>query len=957
MKTAGHKGGLVMSKRILFLFLVVLTVALISAGQALAAAPPTNGLAAWYPFNGDANDYSGNGKNGTLYGPVPVPDRAGTPNYAYGFYGSPSPARTDYIRIPHSGSLAFSTGFSVTFWVKFNQISRTDDNYDSQAIFTKNTFSSFGLMLCTNSSCAGTLRFYHTGLSLSSSDYSWKTVQANTWYHVAVTYGDGYTSQYINGELVTQTAVTGTLGTNTAALYIGKNNHASALYPLDGQMDDLRLYNRALTPQEVLDTYGRTIPSVSAGSGHTCGVKTDWSVACWGNNGDGQSTAPTGTFAQVSAGGYHTCGVKTDGSVACWGWNNYGQATAPTGTFAQVSAGFYHTCGVKTDGSVACWGYKAPAVNITPTTLPLGAQDTSYSQTLTASGGTGPYTFKITTGVLPPGLSLSSDGIISGTPTAPGTYSFSIEAVDSSAIPFSGTMDYTLTIKPKSTTNLALTAGANPSTYGQSLTFTATVTSGATGTVTFTDGSTSMCSNVVLDAGYEASCSTTSLTGGLHTITATYSGDGNYNGSSGSYNQTVKYLLTVNRAGTGAGTAASNPAGINCGTDCQEAYTENTIVTLTPTASTGSTLSTWTGCDTVAGNQCQVTMTANKSVTAKFNKVWSSNPTVNNAISTAVKDQINPQIASDGSGGAIVTWQDYRSGSNWNIYAQRIDSTGNYLWTANGVLITGAANDQTNPQIVGDGSGGAIVTWQDKRSGTNLNIYAQKIDSGGIIKWGTNGKAITVAANDQTNPQIVSDGSGGAIITWQDYRSGTNLDIYAQKIDSGGIIKWGTNGKAITIAANDQTNPQIVSDDSGGAIIAWDDYRSGTNWDIRTQRIDSNGLVQWLTNGVGITGAGNDQRNTQMVSDGNGGAIITWQDKRTGTNTDIYARRIDATGAVMWTSGGVAIAIAANDQINPRIVSDGFGGAIITWDDYRSGTNHDIYIQKVESDGKLPTAP
>ena len=55
-----------MSKRILFLFLVVLTVALISAGQALAAAPPTNGLAAWYPFNGDANDYSGNGKNGTL---------------------------------------------------------------------------------------------------------------------------------------------------------------------------------------------------------------------------------------------------------------------------------------------------------------------------------------------------------------------------------------------------------------------------------------------------------------------------------------------------------------------------------------------------------------------------------------------------------------------------------------------------------------------------------------------------------------------------------------------------------------------------------------------------------------------------------------------------------------------------------------------------------------------------
>ena len=59
----GHKGGMFMSKRSVFLFLVVLTVALLSAGQALAAAPPTTGLAAWYPFNGDVNDYSGNGNN------------------------------------------------------------------------------------------------------------------------------------------------------------------------------------------------------------------------------------------------------------------------------------------------------------------------------------------------------------------------------------------------------------------------------------------------------------------------------------------------------------------------------------------------------------------------------------------------------------------------------------------------------------------------------------------------------------------------------------------------------------------------------------------------------------------------------------------------------------------------------------------------------------------------------
>jgi len=77
-----------MSKRSVFLFLVVLTVALLSAGQALAAAPPTTGLAAWYPFNGDVNDYSGNGNNGTVHGAILSPDRFGDSDKAYSFNGS-----------------------------------------------------------------------------------------------------------------------------------------------------------------------------------------------------------------------------------------------------------------------------------------------------------------------------------------------------------------------------------------------------------------------------------------------------------------------------------------------------------------------------------------------------------------------------------------------------------------------------------------------------------------------------------------------------------------------------------------------------------------------------------------------------------------------------------------------------------------------------------------------------
>lgn len=115
--------------------------------------------------------------------------------------------------------------------------------------------------------------------------------------------------------------------------------------------------------------YGQAAPptgtfvSVSAGGGHTCGVRSDSTIACWGSNRDkfgvftGEATPPAGQFVAVSVGGAHACAVRAGGTIACWGSNEDGQATPPTGTFVSVSAGASHTCGVQTDGDIACWGY------------------------------------------------------------------------------------------------------------------------------------------------------------------------------------------------------------------------------------------------------------------------------------------------------------------------------------------------------------------------------------------------------------------------------------------------------------------------------------------------------------------------------------------------------------------------------------------------------------------------
>ncbi len=131
----------------------------------------------------------------------------------------------------------------------------------------------------------------------------------------------------------------------------------------------------ALTPILALAACGAQpgeFTSVSAGGYHTCGVKTDVAVVCWGSDEHGQSTPPIGKFATVSAEMNHTCGVRTDGLIACWGsivdvdGFSVNLTQPPTGKFAAVSAGGYHTCGVRTDASVACWGEVTREVSSPP---------------------------------------------------------------------------------------------------------------------------------------------------------------------------------------------------------------------------------------------------------------------------------------------------------------------------------------------------------------------------------------------------------------------------------------------------------------------------------------------------------------------------------------------------------------------------------------------------------------
>ena len=96
--------------------------------------------------------------------------------------------------------------------------------------------------------------------------------------------------------------------------------------------------------------------TLSAGSSHVCGIKTDSTLICWGKNAHNQATPPEGTFTQVSAGDDSNCALRTDGTLACWGRDSYGETSPPPGYYKQVETGNYHACALDENGVPKCWG-------------------------------------------------------------------------------------------------------------------------------------------------------------------------------------------------------------------------------------------------------------------------------------------------------------------------------------------------------------------------------------------------------------------------------------------------------------------------------------------------------------------------------------------------------------------------------------------------------------------------
>jgi hypothetical protein len=324
----------------------------------------------------------------------------------------------------------------------------------------------------------------------------------------------------------------------------------------------------------------------------------------------------------------------------------------------------------------------------------------------------------------------------------------------------------------------------------------------------------------------------------------------------------------------------------------------------------------------------------------------------NLAVCDESSDQYIPQIVTDGNDGCIIIWYDARNGMDHiNVYGQRVSSDGEELWTLDGLQLSDTPSYTWVSYLFmcSDDAGGAYLAWQDPREG-NHNIYVQRIDSTGTPYWAANGIQISSTNQDDFINGIVTDGSGGCIVAWNEWT--THEAIQCQRLNASGDKLWGTFGVEVSQGTDFATNSTIVPDGCGGIIACWLDGRYFPNWtdfkDIYAQRIDSLGQLCWADTGICVVGLGSVPFSffPRMVSNNADRYYIAWQDWRDASH-DIYAQGLSQEGGVSWTDNGIVVCDKPFDQVNPEIQMFDEQRIFCAWGDHYDY----IYAQLMDDEG------
>ena len=214
----------------------------------------SNGLLLWFPFTSNAMDSSGNLNNGTVNGATLSTNRFGSSNSCYSFNGS-----TNRITAPSTTSLN-PNYISVSVWVKPSVYTSSWQYIIDKSLDVNSTFDTRGWAIRMTNTGKIELEFRANGLM--SIVFSTTTIPLNAWSHIVFTFNGSQLKLYFNNTNVFTQNITGLVTSNTSALSIGYLPHANMPpygYFWNGQIDDVGIWNRPLTPCEISNLYNASL--------------------------------------------------------------------------------------------------------------------------------------------------------------------------------------------------------------------------------------------------------------------------------------------------------------------------------------------------------------------------------------------------------------------------------------------------------------------------------------------------------------------------------------------------------------------------------------------------------------------------------------------------------------------------------------------------------------------------
>ena len=331
---------------------------------------------------------------------------------------------------------------------------------------------------------------------------------------------------------------------------------------------------------------------------------------------------------------------------------------------------------------------------------------------------------------------------------------------------------------------------------------------------------------------------------------------------------------------------------------------------------------------------------------------WSTDPAAPQSLGSGVQ----AQLTATSDGGVYVAW--LSDGNNYQVYLQRLNSSGEPQWDDDGMVVSNNDNASWiavyHLNLAVDSEDNAIITTVDQRTGDTWEVYAYKIAPDGSMLWGVDGVALTASSVSNMSPRLTVLPDNSVVVTW----THDNNSVLFQRISSTGALLWGTG---ILIEDDDAIavlSPKPIVTVEGDVLIQWIRQSGAYPWapdsELYLQKYDLDGNPQWI-NPIVVVGPvqfpmGNWLQ--QSVADAENGSFSGWTEM-SGNVQNAGVQHITEFGALSWTGGVDLSTNSSNFRIAPQLtVAEDTQELMAVWGE-ATGTQfqHGVYAQRLDNSG------